>query len=103
MNDEIPDTGWQLSEKQRKELEKEFLKEIKDIRQSLQHLSDEELQAHARLDNVGFEADVASSILRDRQLDLRRSARFIAWATVITAIATVAAALAAWATIFWGK
>jgi hypothetical protein len=40
-------------------------------------------------------------ILKERRQELRRSARIIAWATVVTAAATFAAALAAWTAIFF--
>jgi hypothetical protein len=63
-------------------------------------------ESEAKLENIisregknSLEGRVATSILTERRRELRNSARIIAWATVVTAIATVAAALAAWTAV----
>ena len=48
-----------------------------------------------------LEGFFAAEILTEREREIRRSARIIAWATVWIAVATVAAALAAWIAIYF--
>lgn len=69
------------------------------LRERFEHASEKELEA--LLLKGGLERFVAQGILTERRRELRRSARIIAWATVVTAIATVVAALAAWTAIFF--
>jgi hypothetical protein len=47
------------------------------------------------------EGKIAREILIERRRELSRSARIIAWAAVVTAFATFAAALAAWTAIYF--
>jgi hypothetical protein len=81
-----------------KRMEEEFLKRREALRERFRYSSQAELEALKARGSL--EGHVASSILKERQRELSRSARIIAWATVATAIATVAAALAAWTAIF---
>jgi hypothetical protein len=74
--------------------EKEFLRRTGELKKQYQHSLDSELQDLKN--GKCLEAFVAAEILTERGREIRRSAGIIAWATVVTAIATAAAALAAW-------
>jgi len=69
------------------------------LRKQFEDASEAELEA--ALKKPRAVSNIAQDVLRERRLELRRSARIIAWATVVTAIATAAAALAAWTAIFF--
>ena len=78
-------------------LNEEFSRRRNAFRKEHLHSLDSELQdLKSQNDLDGF---LANEILTDRGREIRRSARIIAWATVVAATATVAAALAAWTAI----
>jgi hypothetical protein len=71
-------------------------------RKQYQYASEEELEGvKKRLGAGSLLGQIANQILRERRRELSRSARIIAWATIVTAAATVAAALAAWTAIYF--
>jgi hypothetical protein len=78
-----------------KRLDKEFSRRRDEFRKKYLHSLDSELE-DLKNQNDDLEEFFATEILTERGREIRRSARIIAWATVVTAIATVAAALAAW-------
>jgi hypothetical protein len=88
-----------MSDEISKGLEKEFLRRTGELRKQYQHSLDSELQDLKNQNDL--EGLVATEILTERGREIRRSAGIIAWATVVTAIATVAAALAAWMAIYF--
>jgi hypothetical protein len=76
-------------------LNEEFLRRRDAFRKEHLHSLDSELQERKNR-NDDVEGFFANEILT-----IRRSARIIAWATVVTAIATAAAAVAAWMAIYF--
>lgn len=68
--------------------------EKRELRKRFKHAPEAELQA--ALTQRREVSNIAKAILTKRQRESRRSARIITWATVVTAIATAAAALATW-------
>jgi hypothetical protein len=73
----------------------------RELEQRLQYETDDALETFRRMRAGSAEERIATRILKERRQELRRSARIIAWATVVTAAATFAAALAAWTAIFF--
>ena len=72
------------------------------LRERFEQSSNSELERIKTIHGVGSrEGRVANQILVERRQELRRSARIIAWATVVTAGASVAAAFAGWTAIFF--
>ena len=70
------------------------------LRKRFEYASETELEAAIRMHGAGSPAGrIAYNIVRERGRELRHFARIIAWATVVTAAATVAAALAAWTAV----
>jgi hypothetical protein len=83
-------------------MDEETLKKKEALRTRFQYSSEKELEAVIAKFGLGsLEGQTVNNVLTDRRRELRRSARIIAWATVVTAIATVAAALAAWTAIWF--
>jgi hypothetical protein len=81
-------------------LNEEFSRRRDAFRKEHLHSLDSELQ-DLKNQNDYLEGFFAAEILTERGREIRRSARIIAWATVMTAGATVAAALAAWIAIYF--
>jgi len=70
------------------------------LRRRFQTESDEYLDRVVLTRGLGSDQGrIANSILTQRRIELRRSARIIAWATVVIAVAAVAAAIAAWTAV----
>jgi hypothetical protein len=78
------------------------MEDEESLKKRYRYSSEKELEGLMKMPGVGSPAGkVALGILKERGQELRRSARIIAWATVVTAIATIAAALAAWTAIWF--
>jgi len=72
------------------------------LRERFERSSEWELERIKTIHGVDSpEGRITDQILVERRQELRRSARIIAWASIATAVATAAAALAAWTAIFF--